>query len=121
VGTDREPGHGGGSALRAVAATSGTSAWAVGEYCTKACTTGGLPVIQARLLFQHWDGTRWSRVAGPSLGRDVHLLEGVSALSRRSAWAVGEACTRNCTLDSSGLPVTRPLTLHWNGRRWQSG
>lgn len=115
------PGTGAASALRGVSATSGASAWAVGEYCTKACTMEGLPVRQARLLFLHWDGTRWSRVAGPSLGRDVHLLEGVSALSRRSAWAVGETCTRNCTLASSGLPVTRPLTLHWNGRRWQSG
>jgi len=113
------PRAGAASALSAVAAASATNAWAVGEYCTRACALEGLPVKAARLMFLHWNGTRWSRVAGPSLGRDPHLVEGVSALSRRSAWAVGQICIRNCTLASS--PVTRPLMMRWNGQRWRSG
>ncbi len=78
-----------------------------------------MPGKRAKLLFLHWNGTHWSRATGPSLGPDAHLLYGVSALSRRSAWAVGQTCTRNCTFATPGSPVTRPLTLHWNGRRWR--
>jgi hypothetical protein len=110
------PSPGAASALTGLSASSATNAWAVGQYCTKACPS---PQAENRgqILFLHWNGARWSRVAGPSPGRDVHGLLGVSTLSRRSAFAVGETCIRAC----NDHPVTQPLTLHWNGQRWRVG
>jgi hypothetical protein len=110
------PSPGGASTLTGLSASSATNAWAVGEYCTKPCPS---PQAENRgqILFLHWNGARWSRVAGPSPGRDAHGLLGVSTLSRRSAFAVGETCIRACNDD----PVTQPLTLHWNGQRWRAG
>jgi hypothetical protein len=43
-----------------------------------------------------------------------HALFGLSTLSRHSAWAVGATGLRAC----SDQPVSQPLTLRWNGRRW---
>ncbi|MGH3407560.1 MAG: hypothetical protein ACRDRJ_34430 [Streptosporangiaceae bacterium] len=71
------PNPGAASALGAVSATSATNAWAVGQYCTKACA---LPLIggsQGQVLILHWNGARWSRVTAPSLGRGEHILASV--------------------------------------------
>lgn len=112
--TAATPSAGTASALAGVAATSATNAWAVGEFCTKNCALEQFPA-EAHMLILHWNGSRWARIAGPSLGHGVHILEGVSTLSRRSAWAVGQtACLRNCSPGLEG----HPLELHWNGRRW---
>ena len=110
------PSPGAASVLTGLAASSATNAWAVGEYCTKACPSPEA-TNRGQILILHWNGDRWSRVAGPSLGPDEHSLFGVSTLSRRSTWAVGETCIRAC----NDRPVTQPLMVHWNGRRWQAG
>jgi hypothetical protein len=45
--------------------------------------------------------------AGLSIGGE---LDGVAAVSARSAWAVG---------DNASLSRPRPLIVHWNGTRWR--
>lgn len=34
--------------------------WVVGEFCTPACTGGGVPTARGFIL--HWNGSKWSRV-----------------------------------------------------------
>jgi hypothetical protein len=87
--------------LSAVAATSRTDAWAVGEKFTGSFRT----------LIEHWDGLSWQVVASPNpAGRTDSQLAGVLALSRRNAWAFGFA-QRTGHSD-------RTLILHWNGLHW---
>ena len=83
--------------LAAVAASSAVSAWAVGV------TNGNRPMIE------HWDGREWSRVRSPDpgTGHGFVPLQGVSALSARDAWAVGEVAYGGHT-----------LIVHWNGTAW---
>ena len=82
-----------------VAAVSGTSAWAVGI-----SSTG--PVV--RTVIERWNGTAWHRVPSPTPPGSVSagFLDGVAALSRSSAWAVGSYDTR-C------------LAARWNGVAWK--
>ena len=75
-------------ALRGVAATSATNAWAVGF-------TG------SKTLLVHWNGRTWAQVPSPG-----GALYGVAATSAGNAWAVGS------TANSKGL-IER-----WNGRAW---
>ena len=84
-----------GDYLAHVAATSGSNAWAVGEYFN----TG-----TGRTLVEHWDGQRWAVQPSPSVGSAAGLA-GVAATSASNAWAVG----------SDSL---KTLIEHWNGRRW---
>ncbi|MGO9077535.1 MAG: hypothetical protein ACLQDY_00605 [Streptosporangiaceae bacterium] len=90
-----------GNALAGVAATSATSAWAVG--CTDGCPVGGTPLIE------RWRGKSWKQVAAPTTPYALYNLGAVAATSATSAWAVG-----------GGGPVTSEgtATVHWNGRRW---
>ena len=90
-----------GNALSGVAATSATSAWAVG--CTDGCPLGGTPLIE------RWNGTSWKQVAAPATPYGLYNLLGVAATSATGAWAVG-----------GGGPVTLEgtATTHWNGRDW---
>jgi hypothetical protein len=85
--------------LFAVAATSPSDAWAVGEIVT---STG----IQTLIL--HWNGTTWTQVPSPNPGTASELF-GVGATSASNAWAVGEATTGT---------TEQTLVLHWNGRTW---
>src|SRR5215472_5394461 len=87
--------------LAHVAATSGSNAWAVGEYFS----TG-----TGRTLVEHWDGQRWSVQPSPSAGSAAGLA-GVAATSASSAWAVGFSAT-----GSTG--TNRTLIEHWDGQRW---
>jgi hypothetical protein len=79
--------------LAAVAATSPTSAWAVG---------GGGPVTSEGTATAHWNGRGWTL----SRGRSGAELTGVAAISARNAWAVG------------GTASGHTLILHWNGTTW---
>jgi hypothetical protein len=65
--------------LDAVAATSTTSAWAVGTY-----ETGGGPSN----IVLHWNGHTWAHVNSPNPGTENGLF-GVAATSASNAWAVG--------------------------------
>jgi hypothetical protein len=89
--------------LHSVAATAADDAWAVGE-----TTDGMLPV---GMLLLRWNGTQWSIVPGPNLGRLRNPLYGVTARAADDAWAVGYAViTSSSPLES--------LVLHWDGTAW---
>jgi hypothetical protein len=61
-------------------------------------------------LLAAWNGQRW-RTVRLSLGQIAGgRLDGLAAASATDAWAVGSVSPDS---DSS-----RPLFLHWNGRRW---
>jgi hypothetical protein len=85
--------------LFAVAATSPSDAWAVGEIVTSTA-------IQTLAL--HWNGRNWAQVASPNPG-SANELFGVGATSAANAWAVGEV-----TAGTS----EQTLVLHWNGSKW---
>lgn len=87
------------SELLAVAATSASSAWAVGAILGRR----GQPLIM------RWNGKAWSRspIARPTAGA---VLYAVAAVSARYAWAVG----------STGRgSEARPYILRWNGTIWR--
>jgi len=86
--------------LFGVAASSRSSAWAVGVYGT----------VQ-RNLIEHWNGRSWSAVANPSPG-GTHggFLNAVAAVSSSNAWAVGAYGNGS---------EQKTLIEHWNGRSWK--
>jgi putative hemolysin len=57
-----------------------------------------------------WNGTRWRKVALPTLVYDT--LEGVSCWSRKGCIAVGSSM-------SSANAYSRPLVERWNGNAWK--
>jgi hypothetical protein len=99
VASPNPGGTGNDNYLFAVAATSHSDAWAVGEIVTG---TG----IQTLTL--HWNGTSWKRQASPNPGTTSELF-GVGATSAANAWAVGEV--------TAGT-TEQTLVLHWNGSKW---
>lgn len=98
-------------ALAAVAASGARDVWAVGT-----ATPTGSSAVQ-RTLILHWTGQRWSAVPSPSPGKAGNYLDAVTAVSHSDAWAVGNYCPTSSSCGGSAL-LGRPLTLHWNGRRW---
>jgi len=87
--------------LVGVAATSASSAWAVG--CSGCLAEGaGVPLIE------RWNGTAWAKVPGPGAAA-LAGLDGVTATSAKNAWAVGTP---------SGGPGHSTGIIHWNGRTW---
>jgi hypothetical protein len=86
--------------LYAVAATSWSDVWAVGQ--------AGNTVTQVVIL--HWNGQGWQRAAyrGPA---GSSYLTGVAATSARDAWAVGT------TIRGTGAGPA--FTVRWTGRKWQ--
>lgn len=89
--------------LTGVAVLSPTDAWAVGTYASGPHEGD----VTGHGLIEHWNGTRWSKVACPCGSNDSGgpVLSGISAVSRSDIWAVGTG--------ESG-----PLIVHWNGRQW---
>jgi hypothetical protein len=93
-----------GGQLAGVAATSSSSAWAVGRYAESAA---------GQTLIDHWNGTAWCQLASPDpggSGRD-NALSSVAATSSSNAWSVGYYVNRN--------QVEQTLVLHWNGSSWK--
>jgi hypothetical protein len=94
-----------GSRLFGVAALSATNIWAVGNYAPVA---GENP--PANTLVEHWDGGKWSIVPSPNVsGVFASLLLGVTIISARDVWAVGETLSDR----------TRGLIEHWDGTKWR--
>jgi hypothetical protein len=88
--------------LSAVAATSATDAWAVGDYYS--------PSAGTRTLILHWNGTTWTQIPSPDPSPvKENFLNAVTATSATDAWAAGISVT------SAGR---RTLMLHWNGTTW---
>jgi len=92
------------SFLQGVSATASGGAWAVGSY-----SRGNT----LRTLVLKWSGTAWAQVksASPAPSGRYNLLDGVSAIGRGHAWAVGN----NPDL-TTGPGQT--LVLQWNGTSW---
>src|SRR5439155_5574434 len=88
-----------GGAFAGISAAAPADVWAVG---TAVDGSGN----QSALL-EHWDGTSWGLVAGPSGGTSASL-NGIAALGARDAWAVG-------TYTAGGR---KPLIEHWDGSTW---
>jgi hypothetical protein len=89
-------------ALQGVACVSARSCWAVG-----AATTG----TTTRTLIEHWNGSKWSVVASPSVrSSSGTFLKEVSCTGPSDCWAVGRAVV--------GTTKQEPIAEHWNGRRW---
>src|SRR5579863_4109613 len=75
--------------LKSVAASSASDAWAVGEQAA------GTKIHDS--LYEHWNGTAWSAVAGPNEG----VLNAVLDFSPTNAWAFADFSV-----------------LHWDGTAW---
>lgn len=86
--------------LWAVAATSTTTAWAVGDRGQ-----------QDTPLIVHWNGTKWRRV--PAGAPADTWLHAIAASSPGNAWALGETCP------PTGSSRQMPVILHWNSRAWR--
>jgi hypothetical protein len=93
------------NALDAISATSSKNAWAVGADANAQSSK--------QTLILHWNGTAWKHVASPDPAGSgtTNQLNGVSAVSGSSAWAVGYD-------DNASAP--RTLVLHWNGISWST-
>lgn len=89
--------------LFGVSALSTRDVWTVGYY-VKTDQSDFLSLIE------HWNGQRWSTVAGA--GAAPHgVLYAVAAVSPGDVWAVGSR-----ELNSASSPAT--LIEHWNGSAW---
>jgi hypothetical protein len=99
-----------GSVLLGVRALSANRAWAAGGYCVSAC--GFSSEVDHNLVLR-WTGKTWSIVPSPKRG----LLTGISAISARSAWAVGRYCVARCNKNAE---VDHAVILRWNGHAWAS-
>ncbi|MDQ6693345.1 MAG: hypothetical protein M3014_02855 [Chloroflexota bacterium] len=85
-----------------VDAVSTTDVWAVGA-------SGGYS-SGARPLFEHWDGSSWTPVAGPANGSPGDVVYSVEAIGVNDVWAVGAGGRSNAP--------PQGLTEHWNGVAW---
>jgi hypothetical protein len=93
------------NSLFAVAATSATDAWAVGNYFDDGS-------LAWKTLAMHWGGTSWTVVETPSPRRRFSTLLGIAAISPSDAWAVGARQTSGPTIRNL------PLVEHWDGASW---
>jgi len=89
--------------LFAVDARSATDVWAVGETLANNASS-------TQPLIEHWNGTSWIQVPGPSLPAGG-VLKSVSATSAKNAWAAGLS-------EDPATGGDRPLIEHWNGTSW---
>lgn len=90
----------GNNGLSGVTAVSATDIWAVGSTQTN--------YGRNLALIEHWDGTTWSIVNGPSIPGSI-FLNSVAAASATDIWAVGFSYE-----DHQGASIIE----HWNGTKW---
>jgi hypothetical protein len=83
-----------------VAATSATSAWAVGYFSNGTAD---------QTLIAHWNGKAWMQVPSPNPGSSSNRLTGVAAISAADVWAVGSY--------NSGA-ADQTMVANWNGKAW---
>ncbi len=90
--------------LNSITALSANDIWAVGLRSSMANSSNTLTLIE------HWDGSAWSVVKSPSMGKSSTLF-GVAAVSPSDIWTVG-----NFVYSNNGNRET--LIEHWNGSTW---
>jgi hypothetical protein len=93
-----------GTGLTAIAASSRHSAWTVGIYCKRDCTSQH-PFYAPLIL--RWNGSSWKVSASP--GSRNSSLTAVAATTAGNAWAVGDSPTTGTV-----------IILHWNGHVWRA-
>jgi hypothetical protein len=94
------------NSLGAVAGSSPTDVWAVGNYLPDAKTSNQ----DATLTFaEHYNGVRWTVSRTPNLGPNFNTFHGVAAADGQ-AWAVGEHL--NSAFED------RALVEVWSGGKW---
>jgi hypothetical protein len=98
------PNEEGSNWLQAVEASASDNAWAVGFYI------GTEGVYET--LAERWDGSAWTLVETPNVGPYGDWLNGVAAVSRSEAWAVGSTAGDPATYTST------TLVEHWTGSAW---
>jgi hypothetical protein len=87
--------------IKAMASTSANDIWAIGSLL-------GNDEQQLYFLFEHWDGTTWTKTTQVS---GDEFLFGASADAPNDAWAVGFKGPEN---DNSGT-----LVMHYDGSDWK--
>jgi hypothetical protein len=87
--------------LNDVSGTAADNVWAVGS--------ARLPNNVSQTLIEHWNGSAWTITPSPSPGVHGDVLEGVTAISKNNAWAVGAR-------QDDFYQV--PMAEHWNGSAW---
>ena len=99
------PTAGQGTHLYSMAALSKSDIWSVGEYLSTG--SGGA----TKTLIENWNGSQWSIIPSPSIGKNDNSLGGAAAVSTNDVWAVGSAVI--------GSPFQyKVLIEHWNGTKW---
>ncbi|HEX6537694.1 MAG TPA: alkaline phosphatase family protein [Candidatus Dormibacteraeota bacterium] len=96
----------GDNSLGAVAVTSPTDAWAVGNFLPDDPTSNQDATLT---LAEHWNGSNWTVTPTPNIGPNFNTLFGVAG-SAAHAWAVG------LNLDSAF--DDRALVETWDGSAW---
>ncbi len=110
-----------GGALTGLAAVASGDVWAVGTG-PGALRQGGGCGVAGGAEIEHWDGTRWSEVAAPTItsgggtqGQSApYSLASVAASSAHDVWAVGSVTAYLSDLSGAYSPVI----LHWDGTSW---
>lgn len=91
------------SYLDGVVDISPTDAWAAGIV--------GIGTAAPDQVIEHWNGTAWSVVAGPTFSSgDQPAIYGMAAVSATDIWAVGSLLVDNESLEA--------LFEHWDGTQW---
>jgi hypothetical protein len=91
------------SYLDGVVDFSPTDAWAAGIV--------GIGTDAPGQVIEHWNGTAWSIVPGPTFSSgDQPAIYGMTAVSSNDIWAVGSILVDNEALES--------LFEHWDGTAW---
>jgi hypothetical protein len=95
--------------LRGITAISPTNVWAVGDSIKS--PFDGVSVSAPLVL--HWNGSSWSSVTVPKVGKGSNSLSAIAGRSATDVWAVGFSD------DITGaIPIRRTLAQHWNGTSW---
>ncbi|HJP64903.1 MAG TPA: hypothetical protein VKA30_01210, partial [Actinomycetota bacterium] len=70
--------------------------------------------VGSRSLALHWNGSSWTRIATPSVGKSTAFndLTGVAAVASNDVWAVGTF------QGGTGGNTFHALIQHWNGTAW---
>jgi hypothetical protein len=69
------------NALYEVVAVSANNIWTVGQSINNSNVS--------LTLIQHWNGSKWSIVPSPNLGKGNNVLQGLAKVSAEDVWAVG--------------------------------
>jgi hypothetical protein len=93
--------------LQAVAAIRRDDVWTAGIRVASGPGSGAN--VQALIL--HWDGQKWSLVAGPGSGPAAYKVVAIAASATDDVWAIGAYFTNS----TGAIPM-----LHWDGQRWNN-